>query len=148
MSTISYNCLKWSSIISEKIGNSHTQNKSCNVYLWDVYVHTQVAEMHGELMELNEKLQWNISAKEAIIRRLYLELEALRGPLGPSQIDIHSHIISLWLPSVFLSGSSKPHHVYQVRLDRNTFCLINYWICLFNKLLNTLNYHQNYYICW
>ncbi|XP_014245340.1 sorting nexin-29-like isoform X2 [Cimex lectularius] len=76
----------------------------------------QVAEMHGELMELNDRVQRNIVTKELMIRRLYLELEALRGPLGPTEIDVSTHIISLWIPSVFLKGSPKPHHVYQIHL--------------------------------
>ncbi|KAK9504687.1 hypothetical protein O3M35_010961 [Rhynocoris fuscipes] len=76
----------------------------------------QVAEMHGELMELNDRLQRNLITKESVIRRLYLELEALRGPLGPTEIDVSTQIISLWVPSVFLTGSPKQHHVYQVHL--------------------------------
>lgn len=70
--------------------------------------------MHSELMELNERLQRNIINKETTIKKLYLELEALRGPLGPSEIDVSSQLISLWVPSVFLTGSPKQHHVYQV----------------------------------
>ncbi|KAL1140702.1 hypothetical protein AAG570_000632 [Ranatra chinensis] len=76
----------------------------------------QVAEMHGELMELNERLQRNLIGKEGIIRRLYMDLEALRGPLGPTEMDIHTQIISLWVPSVFLTGATKPYHVYQVHI--------------------------------
>ncbi|XP_073972147.1 sorting nexin-29-like isoform X2 [Rhodnius prolixus] len=76
----------------------------------------QVAEMHGELMELNDRLQRNLIAKESVIRRLYLELEALRGPLGPTEIDVSTQIISLWVPSVFLTGPPKQHHVYQVHI--------------------------------
>lgn len=76
----------------------------------------QVAEMHSELMELNERLQRNIINKETTIKKLYLELEALRGPLGPSEIDVSSQLISLWVPSVFLTGSPKQHHVYQVHI--------------------------------
>lgn len=72
--------------------------------------------MHGELMELNDRLQRNLIAKESVIRRLYLELEALRGPLGPTEIDVSTQIISLWVPSVFLTGPPKQHHVYQVIL--------------------------------
>lgn len=76
----------------------------------------QVAEMHSELMELNDRLQRSNITKETTIKRLYLELEALRGPLGPSEIDVSAHLISLWVPSVFLTGTPKQHHVYQVHL--------------------------------
>uniref|UniRef100_A0A0K8S6G7 Sorting nexin-29 n=1 Tax=Lygus hesperus TaxID=30085 RepID=A0A0K8S6G7_LYGHE len=76
----------------------------------------QVAEMHGELMELNDRLQRNMVSKDMIIKRLYLELEALRGPLGPTEIDVSTQIISLWVTSVFLSGSQRQHHVYQIHV--------------------------------
>ncbi|BES97429.1 RUN domain [Nesidiocoris tenuis] len=76
----------------------------------------QVAGMHAELMELNDRLQRNMISKDVIIKRLYLELEALRGPLGPSEIDISAEMVSLWVPSVFMSGSPRSHHVYQIHI--------------------------------
>ncbi|RZF35454.1 hypothetical protein LSTR_LSTR013112 [Laodelphax striatellus] len=81
----------------------------------------QVAEMHGELMEMNERLQRSLVAKEALVERLRAELEGVRGPL-PSALSSSStsstSLVSLWLPSVFLSGetSSDSHHVYQVHV--------------------------------
>ncbi|KAH9519768.1 Sorting nexin-29 [Bulinus truncatus] len=41
----------------------------------------QVAEMHGELMEFNEMLHRQLTAKEALLRQLRDELILLRGPL-------------------------------------------------------------------
>ncbi|CAB0009268.1 unnamed protein product [Nesidiocoris tenuis] len=67
-------------------------------------------------MELNDRLQRNMISKDVIIKRLYLELEALRGPLGPSEIDISAEMVSLWVPSVFMSGSPRSHHVYQIHI--------------------------------
>lgn len=42
---------------------------------------TQVAEMHGELMEFNEMLHRQLNSKEGFIRRLQGELVDLRGPV-------------------------------------------------------------------
>lgn len=70
--------------------------------------------MHGELMELNSRLQVSLLAKEEIIKRLQDELISLRGPLPTEDFSLHK-LVSLWVPSVFLTGSySSPHHVYQV----------------------------------
>lgn len=72
--------------------------------------------MHGELMELNRRLQISILAKEEIIKRLQEELVSLRGPLPSEDFSLHK-LISLWVPSAFLSGRyTDPHHVYQVLL--------------------------------
>ncbi|XP_075220784.1 sorting nexin-29 isoform X2 [Lycorma delicatula] len=79
----------------------------------------QVAEMHGELMELNDRLQRSLFNKEGMIRRLREELEALRGPLpiDSDDDDLGPTLVSLWIPSVFLSGQSPhTHHVYQVHI--------------------------------
>ncbi|XKL68388.1 hypothetical protein PGB90_003879 [Kerria lacca] len=74
----------------------------------------QVAEMHGELMELNHRLQISILIKEETIKNLQEELIRLRGPLPSDNFSLHK-LVSLWLPSVFLTGQySNPHHVYQV----------------------------------
>uniref|UniRef100_T1J6X9 Large ribosomal subunit protein uL13 n=1 Tax=Strigamia maritima TaxID=126957 RepID=T1J6X9_STRMM len=93
----------------------------------------QVAEMHGELMEFNERLHRLLSQKEAVVRRLREELIDLRGPLPDdnqtsdddlsvtSDYDTSSmtaasrSLINIWIPSAFLAGkSSDNHHVYQV----------------------------------
>ena len=102
----------------------------------------QVAEMHGELLEFNEHLQKVLHGKDVLIRRLREELVDLRGPLPTgttgteagddvnddtmsvlseaestlSSNAARSSLISIWVPSVFLSGSSGTHHVYQVYL--------------------------------
>lgn len=94
----------------------------------------QVAEMHGELMEFNERLHRALQAKDTVLRRLRDELVDLRGPLpdepGTSDDDAHSvtsdydggsictaarALVNIWVPSAFLTGgSSDVHHVYQV----------------------------------
>lgn len=78
----------------------------------------QVAEMHGELMELNDRLQRSLLNKESTIKRLRAELELLRGPLPDSDDDsISPALVNLWIPSVFLAGRPhSPHHVYQVHI--------------------------------
>ncbi|KAG1676004.1 Sorting nexin-29 [Nymphon striatum] len=94
----------------------------------------QVAEMHGELMEFNERLHKTVILKENTIKRLKEELVDLRGPLPDdgqtSDEDIVSDasdndtsslslsvrtLINIWIPSAFLTGhSNDTHHVYQV----------------------------------
>lgn len=93
----------------------------------------QVAEMHGELMEFNERLHRQLQAKDAAIRRLREELIDLRGPLpddaatSDDDVSITSDydnsslcaaaraLVNIWIPSAFLTGgSSDVHHVYQV----------------------------------
>ena len=44
----------------------------------------QVAEMHGELIELNERLQKSIQHKDTVMKRMKAELEDLRGPVSKS----------------------------------------------------------------
>ena len=97
----------------------------------------QVAEMHGELVEFNERLHKVILQKEAIIRRLREELIELRGPL-PEAVEVGEldeisfvsdvstvqtipssltrPLVNIWIPTAFLSGQQKPtsHHLYQV----------------------------------
>lgn len=93
----------------------------------------QVAEMHGELMEFNERLHRLLLFRECTIRRLREELTDLRGPLPDenqtsdddlsvtSDYDASSQsaslrpLINLWIPSAFLAGhQSHAFHVYQV----------------------------------
>ncbi|XP_049804040.1 sorting nexin-29 isoform X2 [Schistocerca nitens] len=94
----------------------------------------QVAEMHGELMEFNDRLHRQLQSKEAALRRLREELVDLRGPLPDdahtsdedaasvtSDYDVSSlgaaarALVNIWIPSAFLTGgSSDVHHVYQV----------------------------------
>ncbi|XP_066997914.2 sorting nexin-29 isoform X2 [Anabrus simplex] len=93
----------------------------------------QVAEMHGELMEFNDRLHRLLQVKDSVIRRLREELVDLRGPLpddvatSDDDISVTSDydnssscaaaraLINIWIPSAFLTGgSSDVHHVYQV----------------------------------
>ncbi|XP_063225758.1 sorting nexin-29 [Bacillus rossius redtenbacheri] len=93
----------------------------------------QVAEMHGELMEFNERLHRLLQQKDAALHRLREELVDLRGPLPDdgatsdddlsvtSDYDTSSlcaavrALVNIWVPSAFLTGgSSDVHHVYQV----------------------------------
>lgn len=93
----------------------------------------QVAEMHGELLEFNEKLQQTLKTRDSVISRLRADLISLRGPL-PEDEDMtddsesvtssmadsasmgHARVlINIWIPSVFMKGSGvNQHHVYQV----------------------------------
>lgn len=52
---------------------------------------TQVAEMHGELMEFNEMLHRQLNSKEGLIRRLQGELVDLRGP-----VIVHLQVLYLY----------------------------------------------------
>ncbi|XP_046864015.1 sorting nexin-29-like isoform X2 [Xenia sp. Carnegie-2017] len=91
----------------------------------------QVADMHGELIELNERLQKMLNAREYQLRILKEELVNLRGPLpqdnnhdeclyltefGPNFMSVNTRpLINIWIPSVFVQGKSPNiHHSYQV----------------------------------
>ncbi|KAL8575773.1 hypothetical protein ACOMHN_004960 [Nucella lapillus] len=96
----------------------------------------QVAEMHGELMEFNEMLQRQLTAKDCALKQLRQELITLRGPVSEAQfglpyseqeteesgspfmdsLSIQSRtLINIWIPSAFLRGTpSDQFHVYQV----------------------------------
>ncbi|XP_046847364.1 sorting nexin-29-like isoform X2 [Xenia sp. Carnegie-2017] len=91
----------------------------------------QVADMHGELIELNERLQKMLNVRECQLRILKEELVNLRGPLpqdnnhdeclyltefGPNFMSVNTRpLINIWIPSVFVQGKSPNiHHSYQV----------------------------------
>ncbi|KAM3591382.1 uncharacterized protein V6R79_001040 [Siganus canaliculatus] len=87
----------------------------------------EVAEMHGELIEFNERLYRSIIAKDHLIVQMRQELIDLRGPVpgdlsqtsdDPSLSDFetaHRALINVWIPSVFLQGrAANAYHVYQV----------------------------------
>ncbi|XP_071976779.1 sorting nexin-29 isoform X1 [Engystomops pustulosus] len=87
----------------------------------------EVAEMHGELIEFNEKLHRTLIAKEALVSQMRQELIDLRGPVpgdlsqtsedqSLSDFEIsHRALVNVWIPSVFLRGkSTHAFHVYQV----------------------------------
>ncbi|KAG7325176.1 hypothetical protein KOW79_011492 [Hemibagrus wyckioides] len=87
----------------------------------------EVAEMHGELIEFNERLYRSLMAKDNLIVQMRQELIDLRGPVpgdlsqtsdDPSLSDFetaHRALVNVWIPSVFLQGrAANAYHVYQV----------------------------------
>uniref|UniRef100_A0A6Q2Z919 Sorting nexin 29 n=1 Tax=Esox lucius TaxID=8010 RepID=A0A6Q2Z919_ESOLU len=80
----------------------------------------EVAEMHGELIEFNERLYRSLMAKDHLIVQMRQELIDLRGPVSfqtaVNQIKLaHRALINVWIPSVFLQGrAANAYHVYQV----------------------------------
>uniref|UniRef100_A0A8C5ZYP5 Sorting nexin 29 n=1 Tax=Marmota marmota marmota TaxID=9994 RepID=A0A8C5ZYP5_MARMA len=87
----------------------------------------EVAEMHGELIEFNERLHRALVAKEALVSQMRQELIDLRGPVpgdlsqtseDQSLLDFeisNRALINVWIPSVFLRGkAANAFHVYQV----------------------------------
>lgn len=87
----------------------------------------EVAEMHGELIEFNERLHRALVAKEALVSQMRQELIDLRGPVpgdlsqtsedqSLSDFEISNRaLINVWIPSVFLRGkAANAYHVYQV----------------------------------
>ncbi|XP_074136688.1 sorting nexin-29 isoform X2 [Sminthopsis crassicaudata] len=86
----------------------------------------EVAEMHGELIEFNERLHRALIAKEALVSQMRQELIDLRGPVpgdlsqtsedqSLSDFEISNRaLINVWIPSVFLRGkAANAFHVYQ-----------------------------------
>ncbi|XP_077305034.1 sorting nexin-29 isoform X4 [Lithobates pipiens] len=87
----------------------------------------EVAEMHGELIEFNERLHRTLLTKEALVLQMRQELIDLRGPVpgdlsqtsedqSLSDFEIsHRALVNVWMPSVFLRGkSTHAFHVYQI----------------------------------
>lgn len=87
----------------------------------------EVAEMHGELIEFNERLHRALVVKEALVSQMRQELIDLRGPVpgdlsqtsedqSLSDFEISNRaLINVWIPSVFLRGkAANAFHVYQV----------------------------------
>ncbi|KAF7705264.1 sorting nexin-29 [Silurus meridionalis] len=87
----------------------------------------EVAEMHGELIEFNERLYRSLIAKDNLIGQMRQELIDLRGPVpgdlsqtsdDPSLSDFetaHRALVNVWIPSVFLQGrAANAYHIYQV----------------------------------
>lgn len=70
----------------------------------------QVAEMHGELIEFNERLHRALVAKEALVSQMRQELIDLRGPVSAlhQQAGL-SPASSLCLLSVCVHQASATH---------------------------------------
>lgn len=70
----------------------------------------QVAEMHGELIEFNERLHRALVAKEALVSQMRQELIDLRGPVSaPHQQTRPSLATSLCLLSLWVLQASAAH---------------------------------------
>ncbi|XP_065846390.1 sorting nexin-29-like [Oscarella lobularis] len=94
----------------------------------------QVTEMHGELMEFNEKLHIQLLRRETQLKRLRRQLAYYKGvPLedddeisGRARNDSlastksltssrRQSLVNVWIPSAFLNGrGADVHHVYQI----------------------------------
>jgi sorting nexin-29 len=98
----------------------------------------QVSEMHGELMEFNERLHMQLLRKELQIRRLRSQLAHYKGepvhnrPVEQTgnQNDDRRHernpscpgLVNVWIPTAFLHGrGGDSHHVYQVLIAKSSF---------------------------
>uniref|UniRef100_A0A669QTQ4 Sorting nexin 29 n=1 Tax=Phasianus colchicus TaxID=9054 RepID=A0A669QTQ4_PHACC len=108
----------------------------------------EVAEMHGELIEFNERLHRALMAKEALVSQMRQELIDLRGPVPGDLISNISNraLINVWIPSVFLRGkAANAFHVYQVYIrikddEWNVYRRYAEFRSLHHKLQN--KYHQ------
>ncbi|XP_074866535.1 sorting nexin-29 isoform X2 [Carettochelys insculpta] len=118
----------------------------------------EVAEMHGELIEFNERLHRALMVKEALVSQMRQELIDLRG-LVPGDLSQTSEdqslsdfeisnraLINVWIPSVFLRGkAANAFHVYQVYIrikddEWNVYRRYAEFRSLHHKLQN--KYHQ------
>nr|XP_056722543.1 sorting nexin-29 [Euleptes europaea] len=118
----------------------------------------EVAEMHGELIEFNDRLHRALLAKEALVSQMRQELIDLRGPVpgdlsqtsedqSLSDFEISNRaLINVWIPSVFLRGkAANAFHVYQVYIrikddEWNVYRRYTEFRCLHQKLQS--KYHQ------
>ncbi|XP_026861820.2 sorting nexin-29 isoform X2 [Electrophorus electricus] len=113
----------------------------------------EVAEMHGELIEFNERLYRSLMAKDILIGQMRQELIDLRGPVpgdlsqtsdDPSLSDFEiaqRALINVWIPSVFLQGrAANAYHVYQDAkfVEERRKQLQGYLRMVMNKLIQTL----------
>uniref|UniRef100_A0A8C2KS85 Sorting nexin 29 n=1 Tax=Cyprinus carpio TaxID=7962 RepID=A0A8C2KS85_CYPCA len=113
----------------------------------------EVAEMHGELIEFNERLYRSLMAKDNLIGQMRQELIDLRGPVpgdlsqtsdDPSLSDFETTqraLINVWIPSVFLQGrAANAYHVYQDAkfVEERRKQLQSYLRMVMNKLIQTL----------
>ncbi|XP_032227996.1 sorting nexin-29 [Nematostella vectensis] len=115
--------------LPEKSAVDDTAREEANEYKKKLI---QVAEMHGELMEFNQRVQKQTAYWQHQTRRMREELINLRGPLpedccsadvdanledfDPAIVAANSRpLISVWIPSVFMRGKgSSGVHLYQV----------------------------------
>ncbi|XP_040829245.1 sorting nexin-29 [Ochotona curzoniae] len=122
----------------------------------------EVAEMHGELIEFNERLHRALVAKEALVSQMRQELIDLRGPVpgdlsqtsedqSLSDFEISNRaLINVWIPSVFLRGkAANAFHVYQVYIrikddEWNVYRRYTEFRSLHHKLQNTYPQVQAY----
>ncbi|XP_043231029.1 sorting nexin-29-like [Amphibalanus amphitrite] len=114
----------------------------------------QVAEMHGELMEFNERLQRRLGRRERQLAALRTELAecGLSGAAsdtsgsegapdaGDDEPPPPPPRVHCWIPAAFLSGSGNgAHHVYQVYIrirdeEWNVYHRYSSFYLLYNKL--------------
>jgi sorting nexin-29 len=89
---------------------------------------SEMADMHGELLELNDRLQRDLAHKDTYITRLINTLwgagvqvptPAIPMAKSPEQPTTssgdHNEFVSVWIPSVIKRGRGpEAHHIYQV----------------------------------
>ncbi|XP_040214465.1 sorting nexin-29 [Rana temporaria] len=123
----------------------------------------EVAQMHGELIEFNERLHLTLLTKEALVLQMRQELIDLRGPVpgdlsqtsedqSLSDFEIsHRALVNVWIPSVFLRGkSTHAFHVYQIYIrikddEWNIYKRYAEFRSLHHKLLSKYPYVKTFY---
>ncbi|XP_069761906.1 sorting nexin-29 isoform X2 [Narcine bancroftii] len=85
----------------------------------------EVAEMHGELIEFNERLHRSLMAKEALISQMRQELIDLRGPV-PGDLSQTSEDQSLSDFETFTSGSKMMNGMCTGDILNSEHCTIDY----------------------